>query len=340
MRQPPAERTALLLFAATLLSSPLTANSIAWGGGLESPFLYNALTRLGMAAAFLPPLIILARRTPPGTVSTLVRHPGFWATAVLWLTVNGMDSALFALASAHVDISTAFVIMQTHPLVMILLAKRLDRRTRRLQLHTPTLAVAAAGCTAGTLLLTAAETGGLHQLFALPPDAWPRIPAGYALAAAAMLAVSMTALSIKWAETAAAATGHHRDRETACLALAMTMTTGSLTAAAASAALGTALHETLQPEQALWGFIVTGVLVQAPSSLTWRSALLLSDHVQLNALLYLSPPASLALQWATGVASVASPHLAWAGSSLIIISNSLLAKRRTSRPTTTPRNQT
>ena len=267
MRQPPAQSAALLLFAATLLSSPFTANSIAWSGGLESPFLYNAFTRLGMAAAFLPPLALLARRAPPGTVTALLRHPGFWTTGVLWLTVNGMDSALFALASAHVDTSTAFVIMQTHPLAMILLAMRLDRRTQRLRLHPPTLAAAAAGCTAGTLLLTAAETGGLRQLFALPPDAWPRIPAGYALAAA-MLAVSMTALSVKWAETAAAATPNNQDRETACLALALAMTTGSLTAAALSAALGAALHETLHPHQALWGFIATGMLVQAPSSLT------------------------------------------------------------------------
>lgn len=61
--------------------------------------------------------------------------------------------------------------------------------------------------------------------------------------------------------------------------------------------------------------------MQAPSSVTWRSALLLTDRINMNALLYAAAPATLTLQWSLGLAAVANQELAWAGASIILAAN-------------------
>lgn len=290
-----------------MATAPFTSLTIAWGGGLDSPYLFNARARAVMAAGMLLALATVYRRDLIRHRRTLLANRGLlWPAGTLSLLLNGMDSGLYAHTAAYVDLSTAYILMNSHPIALIVLTAWLDRGTGRTALNPKTTLILALACTGGVAALTAAEAGGFANM--ATGKLWPDLPTGYTPALAALISVAVTAVAIQWAWQAGT--------------VLSAQTSGEISQRRAA---GLATGESLSNSQALWGFFITGLLVQTPSSVTWHSALLLTDRININALLYLISPATLALQWATGLMNVPRPEYAWAGAAIILSANAAAA---------------
>ena len=107
----------------------------------------------------------------------------------------------------------------------------------------------------------------------------------------------------------------------AALAYTLVFTIACYASVGMSLASAALTGEHMTPRQVLLSLLVAGMLSCFLSFITWRTALLITDNLSLNGLLYLNGPNSLAFLWATGLVSVASPsHLA-AGAALALSAN-------------------
>ena len=103
---------------------------ITQGGGIESPFLFNAGWRLGTAVGCLSALLAFYRPVllAPQVISLVASSALSWA--LLGATINSLEYALFAWSIQFVAIPVAAVLLELWPIGFILLTARLLRYRR------------------------------------------------------------------------------------------------------------------------------------------------------------------------------------------------------------------
>ena len=137
---------------------------ISWGGGSESPFLFNAGWRYGVVAGCL--LYLIASHRPilsnPAVWSLLRRRVFSWA--ILLAAIGNLEYLAFAWATQFVDISVATVVYEVWPLFLILLLSQLYKGEKRYREIQHSMVIFLAIAIVGLAFVVASQTGDFSWL--------------------------------------------------------------------------------------------------------------------------------------------------------------------------------
>lgn len=121
---------------------PLVVNL---AGGSESPFLFNAGLRLGVAIACLAFLASLYRHTlaEHKDLAVIKKHIWRWKhnKLLVWAVIGSFDYALFAWSIQFIDIAVSAVLFEIYPIGIIFLTAWVYRKEGRYQKITLTAVV-------------------------------------------------------------------------------------------------------------------------------------------------------------------------------------------------------
>ena len=118
-----------VMFAAVIAMS-LFPVVIIRSGGIEAPFSFNSAWRLGSAFGSLLFLLVFYRSVLLNreVLSLAGRNAGSWT--LLAAVPTSFDYALFSAATGFLDASISAVLFEVWPIILILLASFLLRRSR------------------------------------------------------------------------------------------------------------------------------------------------------------------------------------------------------------------
>ena len=278
---------------------PLVIESAA---GSSSPFLLNAAWRLGVGLGCLAIAWIFFGRLLLRDGTVLWQHRGRLMDWALFGTVVGsFDYAFFALSLRFIDIAVATILIETYPLLVILLSSWLYRRERRYRRNLLSLVVLLAVCFVGFVLLVSSQSESVAGLaaegFISGGVIW-----GVGLAFGGALAVACAAFTFRWCDSMSREVGGTLTtpvdaRRLSLFFMVVALAVCNLVSAPVNAAIGAVSGESISVGALLVGVFVGGILVQTLPSVAWRSANLVSNDLGVNALLYGVPVLSVVWLW-------------------------------------------
>ena len=312
-----------MLVAVTLFSSlPLV---IAWGGGGQTPFLFNAAMSAGVV---LGCLVFIATRYPALVVNPanlrLIARRAIDPKIALSIAAN-FNFALFAWSTRFVDVSISAILFETWPIFIILIADRLFRGEGRYHpisgemlllftLGLPGFAFVIVGQAGGFANI---ETGDLSQAII-----------GVILALLGAVATSFTVFSFRWGTDLAREFSEDAKQAVGADALDFFgLLVAFLIASAVSGVLnafaGMNSGEVVDSRTLLIAIFVGGA-TNGIANLAWRKANLATDNLGVNALAYATPIFSLAWLFLFSRVAPERPDYLLAGALGILIVNLLV----------------
>ena len=318
------QATGFMLGAVLLLS--LVPLVIVLGDGPESPFLFNAVWRLGSAVGCLLILLLFYRSVLLNTevISLVGRSVKSWI--FLGAVILSFDYALFSWSANFIDVSVSAILFELWPLLLIPLTAWLLREggvyRKNIRSLIPFLVVAFVGL--GFVVVS--QTGG----FNLENTSGFNLIAGVVLALLAAAAGACTAFTFRWGKDLAdqlpVDTGSSRRFPLSLFGAVAAGALLSLVGAVLSAGIGFAVGEKIPSDLPTYlGYgLLGGVFIHAFAAASLRTSNLKTDNLGVNALAYLIPIFSLvwlALFLEIAVASV--PYLV-IGTAAIVTANLLV----------------
>ena len=334
MAQPDSQRDVQDLRGASIMLVAVLAWSVvpllfAHSGGLASPFLFNAVWRLGVALSglclawwffrpvFQNPLVWTKVR------KNLVR----WA--MLMAVFNSFQYAFFSWSTRFIDISIAVVLLELWPIMVILLLARLlpDEQEgeggyrRNLRGLLPLLAVAFAGL--GFVITS--QTGGFY----IGGGPLTQLVKGASLALLSAFVGALDAFTFRWGRDLAkelqdsgVAGGYDRANLTlfgSIVAYAITSVPGIVI----SAGVGVARGEVISLGVIAIG-VAGGLTLHGAGNFLFRKANLTTTNLGVNALGYLTPVLSLVVLAIFSTINVVWPPYLVIGTAAIVAANLLI----------------
>ena len=303
---------------------------IAWSSAEEIPFLFNAAWRCGVCLGCLlalPVLLGASRIKVTALVQVCRQLP---SGALLAAVAGGFDYGLFSLSLRYVDVTVSAVLVETHPIALVLLLTVVNRGTGRYRRNIPAALLLLVACFAGSIFLTVSHGGGLASVWASSGGGPFDLLLGGVLAVVGAFCTALAAFTLRWSERTAErispAGGAHQVRPeigVTCLVLALAV--ANAVSAPVNAAIGLALGERTGVGEFLAGMFVGGFLVQAVPSIAWRAANLLTGDPRINALLYGVPALSLFWLWLFAQVEVVRWDYLALGAGVIVAANCTVA---------------
>ena len=221
-------------------------------------------------------------------------------------TVSGLDYALFAWSSRHVDVAVTTVLFETWPLFLVFLMALLYRGAGRYRRPTPALVLLLVVGFGGCGLVVSSQHGGLGGVFGFGVH---HLTLGVGLALLAALATSLSAYLFRWASAMSGALAPYRGVSGGGVSLelfgvAVGMVVSDVFSISMNAVIGFGAGESLSFIPMMVGFL-GGILIYSLGSLAWRAANLLTSNLGVNALGYAAPLLALGLLWVFSRADVA-----------------------------------
>ena len=303
---------------------------IKWASGEGSPFLFNAAWRSGVALGCLVILAAFYGGFVRREWRVLWRNRGRLLSWPVMGTVAGnQDYAFFSQSLSFIDVGLAVALIETYPVMVGLLLAFMRRGEPGAGGWVVGALLFLPACFAGFLFLSAGEAGGFGALFAGPGAGRWEIPVGVLLGLTGAAAVSCTAFTLRWCEDTGRdfASGLRtpvsgRGLALCCLVVALAF--ANLVSVPVNAAIGLAKGEVIGFRSLAAGVFVGGMLVQAVPSVAWRAANLVTRNSGVNAILYLTPVASLLWLWAFSHIGVAGPDYYAVGAAGILAASVLV----------------
>ena len=297
--------------------------AIVLGGGPESPFLFNAVWRLGVAAGILLILLSFYRSVLLNVkVLTSVRR-NIKSWFLLLALLNAVEYALFSLSSDFVDVAISAVLFELWPLFFIPLAAWLLREGGRYRKNLRSALSLGAVALAGLVFVVSSQTGG----FNLENTSRPDLIFGVGLALAAAASAACIAFTLRWGKDFADRLPVNVASKDSTLPLSLFgAVVVSTVGAVLNAGIGVTLGEKVASDLPTYlGYgLLGGVLTQAVAALLLRKANLTTDNLGVNALAYLTPILSLAWLWLFSEIAVASVPYLVIGTAAIVAANLLI----------------
>ena len=297
---------------------------ITQGGGVESPFLFNAGWRLGTAVGCLLALLALYRPIllDPQVISTVARNAFSWA--LFGATINSLEYALFAWSVQFIAIPVAAVLLELWPIGFILLTARLLRseNLHRKNIHSifPFLVIAFIGV--GFVVASQAEGYSLDGMLFSSPFI------GVFLALLSAVAGSLGAFTLLWGRDLArklptSAISNRSNTSLIFFGAVLGYAISNIFGAILNAGIGFSLRETIGLE-VLTISIVGGLLIRASASVLLRISNLTTNNLGVNALGYTIPIVSLF--WLAIFSQIDVPNVAYLviGTAAIVAANLLI----------------
>ena len=321
-----------MMLAAVLLWSCVPV-IFAKSGGIESPFLFNAVWRLGVVVSVLFIFwgmfrrILLDRRVWTVVARNILR----WT--LLMAVLNSFQFALFSWSTWFVDISVAAVLMEMWPVFMVFLMSRLLTQQLGYRRNVGTVLPLLALGFVGVGFCVASQGGG----FGVSEVSGVRLMTGVGLGLGAAVLGGFDAFTFRWGEDLAGQlesggvvlSGFGRVEVTLFGSLVVYGLT-SVPGLVVSAGVGLARGEVLTPGVVLVG-LTGGLVIHGSGSLLFRKANLAATNLGINALGYLTPALSMMLLAVFSRVGVARPDYLVIGVVVIITTNFLVNLRGLSR---------
>ena len=290
--------------------------------GFQSPFLFNAWFRVGASIGCLLFLLTYYRRTRLGRNSwTIIRNWVFgWPDNKLLVlaTVVNFEYALFAWSLRFISITTAAVLFETGPILVILFAARIFRREERYRKITFTTMSLILLSMAGFIFAIASQTvsfnDGVFLLNSL---------IGVILVFIALLAQSFVAFGLKWSTDLGKELSHGKEVKAVefyCAIMALFITNS--VSVAVSAGIGLASGERMAFDNP--AIVIAGGIPIAFAWIAWRKANITTDNLGINALGFVTPIMSLFWLFLIAKVHVARWDYLVIGTAAVIAANLLI----------------
>ncbi len=297
--------------------------AIVLGGGPESPFLFNAVWRLGVAAGILLILLLFYRSVLLNVkvLTSVGRNVKSWF--LLLALLNAVEYALFSVSSDFVDVAISAVLFELWPLFFIPLAAWLLREGGRYRKNLRSALSLGAVALAGLVFVVISQTGGFNLGDTSPSN----LIAGAALALLAAASAACIAFTLRWGKDFADRLPANVAGKDSTLPLSLFgAVVVSIVGAVLNAGIGFTLGEKVESDLPTYlGYgLLGGVLTQAVAALLLRKSNLTTNNLGVNALAYLTPIFSLAWLWLFSEIAVASVPYLVIGTAAIVAANLLI----------------
>ena len=311
---------------AAVLAWSIVPLVFARSGGIESPFLFNAAWRLGIAVSGLLIFWVFFRPIILNRLvwTTIRRHLLRWA--MLLAVLNSFQYALFSWATRFIDVSIAAVLLELWPIMVILFMARLLTAQRGYRKNITSILPLLAVAFAGLGFVVASQAGG----FQIGGNSASTMIKGFSLALAAAIVGALDAVTFRWGQDVA-------DQLQKDGMIADTFDLGNLTlfgsivayaitsipGTVISSGIGIARGETISLGVVVIG-VAGGVILHGTGNFLFRRANLNTTNLGVNALGYLTPAISLILLAIFYEINVAKPSYLVIGTAAIVASNLLI----------------
>ena len=322
-----AERNSL---AAGLMISAVVGYSlipllVALSNGKDSPFLFNAGLTLGVGIAQAAFLWIFFRRVLFVPSVLLLMRRKIFSYSMLLIVIHRFEYGLFAWATRFIDVSVASAIFEIWPITSLLLMAYLFRKEGRYKEITFGKMLLLALAFVGFLFVASSDTG---EFLNWTSAGFVETGKGLILVLLAVVVASLVAFTFRWGEDfrrelpAGVASGESdRVVEISCVMLASCI--GALISAALNIGVGAGIGERVSIYAAI-AAIVGGGLSYGFANITYRTAIVLTTDLGINAMLYVTPLLALFWLFIFNQADVARPELLIIGAAVVIIANLLI----------------
>lgn len=331
---------AYMLLAVTFFSSlPLI---IAWGGGGQAPFLFNAGMSGGMALGCLLFVAAFYRRLLFNWDSLrLIRKRMFNIYIALSIVAN-FNFAVFAWSTRFVDVSITAILFETWPIFIILIMERLFRSQTLNRRPTDITSVDADSdqeppryhrLTPGMFLIMLLGVAGFGFVVVGQAGGFAGVQAssllvaiiGVVLAVVGAITTAFAAFSFRWGtdivrELPESATqGTSKDSQE-LFGLLIAFLIANSVSAVLNLFLGSASGETMDSRSLLIA-VALGGAVNGAANVAWRKANLSTQNLGINAVSFATPIFSLAWLFLLYQVAPARPDYLLAGAVGIVIVN-------------------
>lgn len=315
-------KTAAALMFVAVMGFSLIPLFVAWGGS-QSPFIFNAMWKVGLAIVCVLFVTIAYRSLIfDKYVWKAVAQNAVNRSMLLWL-VGYVDFALYAWSTQFIDVSVSAILFETSPILLILLTGWLfrdDGRYRKITARTLLLfaiafvGVAAVIASQTVWLGNSASNSILAQVF------------GICLVLSAAAFTSLGAFGFKWAAILASDIPNNHNHNNDALEL-FSVVIGIIICTSISvpltASVGVLRNEPLSYEPIVFG-VVAGVVIGSVGTIVWRKANLVTHNLSINAMAYFAPVLSLVWLFALSLVGDVNIMLLLFGAVLIIMANVLI----------------
>lgn len=317
---------ALILATAVIFS--LMPLAIVAGGGPESPFLFNAVFRLGTILGYLVIIGVL--------YGPWLRRPAVWRALgrgiftrvfVGAAALHPFEFFFFAAAAALLDPSLATLLYYAFPFFFVLLMLRLRRLSAAGRLRRWFLLLGLSAL--GLLLALVSQQGGL-DFSGITLERWL---GGFLIGAFSALAAACIAFSLRWGTDFALRLPGEMRREGdlwrppallgALLVVCLTSALGGLVSLGLGWFRGESFAAVDTASWVIWG-LGGGGLISGLTGGTYRLANLLVENLGLNGMMYFTPLFSIGLLLLLGWSTVVWPLGLFLGGGLVAAANVLL----------------
>ena len=321
-------RTAAGYMLAAVVSLSLIPLLIVWGKGTESPFLFNALWRLGLGFGYLLLLLVVYRSLLLNKqIITKIRHHIFrWS--MLFLIINNFQLATFSLSARFVDISITAILFETWPVFLILLMGWLFVKEKRYWGNTFPMIPFLLLAFVGVVFVTLSQTRGFDGISKIVLST---AFIGIILALTAAVMSGFAAFGFKWGTdlaegiSAASITTKHDLDSLSLFSVVVANLVSNFVSIPLNAAFSVMSAETVVID---WTMIasalVGGMLIHTLGDIGWRKSNLITSNLGVNALGYLIPIGSLTFLWIFSYIGVARVGFLIIGTAAIITANLLI----------------
>ena len=302
---------------------------IGWGDGREYPLLFNAGWRFGVVLGCLFFLLcgnvrfLLDRR-----IWRLVRLRVL-SWAMLLVVIGSFQFALFTWSTQFIDISMAAVLLETWPILLIVLTGRLFRNERRFDGTSSNVFGFAIVGLVGFAFVTASQSPHVAEFVVLKGVSVISLALGVLLVVLAAGAGALeAAFNLRWGVDSACELSAYMGDSKKSDALdlffvVIAFAIASTVSFPIHVAAGFLRGETITGE-GLAISVLGGGFIQALSSITYRVAILKTSDLGINALGYATPVFSLAWLAAFSHIGVARVDYLVVGAAAIITANLLI----------------
>ena len=314
-----------LLMIMSVVGYSMIPLMVASGSGGDSPFLFVAGWRFGVAlgltvflATFFGDVLFHAE-----VVRLILRRMITWS--MFFVILSQFDYVFFAWATRFVDVSVAAILFETWPIFLILLTALLFRREARYRTIRPDVILLLVVGFVGFAFVAASETGGLGDW----SDAqFADTLVGVGLVVLAIVLTTTAAYQFRWGVDLSRAlprqllTNKNSAMVDICCVVASSWI-GNFIASGINVVVGVASGETISTG-AITFALIGGIFGNALGNIAWRAANLMTTNLGINAISYATPIFSLIWLFLFAQVHIARVDLLIIGAVAIISTNLLI----------------
>ena len=298
---------------------------VALSDGSQSPFLFNAGLTFGVGIGQAVFLWFVFRRVLFSQSVLPMVWRRIFSFSMFLIVVHRFEYGLFALSTRFIDVSVASAIFEIWPVTSLLLMAYLFRNEGRYKEITPGKLMLLGLAFVGFLFVAGSQTGEFLNWIGV---GFLETGIGLVLVLLAVAVASFVAFTFRWGEdfrrelpTALVDRENGMMLEISCVILASCI--GALISAALNLVVGVGIGESMSANAAV-AAVMGGALAYGLANITYRTSIVLTDDLGINAMLYVTPVVALFWLFVFSQVNVARLDFLIIGAAVVIIANLLI----------------